>query len=83
MVVKENSDRKRKETTKKKLFCESLYNQGNIPVQSHNRNTSKRCELCSKLTVKTPERREWRRCGVFLRNFKQVSFFVTFKPVQT
>ena len=24
----------------------------------HNRNTGKRCELCSKLTIKTPERRQ-------------------------
>ena len=27
------------------------------------------CEICSKLTIKTPERRYGRRCGVFI-NFK-------------
>ena len=27
-------------------------------VQSNNRNIRKRCEICSKLTIKTPERRQ-------------------------
>ena len=26
----------------------------------NNRNTRRRCEICSKLTIKTPERRQWR-----------------------
>ena len=30
-----------------------------------NRNIRKRCEICSKLTIKTPERRQLRRLGVF------------------
>ena len=30
-----------------------------------NRNTRTRCEMCSKLTKKTPERRQWFRSGVF------------------
>ena len=29
-------------------------------------NTRTRCEICSKLTAKTPERRHWRCSGVFL-----------------
>ena len=32
----------------------------------NNKNTRKRCEICSKLTIKTPERRHWRRSAVFL-----------------
>ena len=36
----------------------------------NNRNTRKRCELCSKLTVKTPERRHWRHSGVFIVNLE-------------
>ena len=32
----------------------------------NNRNTRTRCEICSKLIIKTPERRHWRRCGVFI-----------------
>ena len=31
-----------------------------------NRNTRKRCEVCSKLTVKIPKRRHWRRSGILL-----------------
>ena len=36
----------------------------------NNRNTRKRCKICSKLTIKTPERRHWRRTGVFIVNFE-------------
>ena len=37
------------------------------------RNTRKRCEICSKLTKKTTERRQGRRSGVFIVNFEPVS----------
>ena len=40
-------------------------------VKFNNRNTRKRCEICSKLTIKTPERRHWRRAGVFI-NFQHI-----------
>ena len=30
------------------------------------------CEICSKLTIKTPERRYWRRPGVFIVNFEHL-----------
>ena len=39
----------------------------------NNRNTRKRCEIFSKLTIKTPERRRWRRSGVFIINFENIS----------
>ena len=29
--------------------------------------------MCSKLTMKIPERRQWRRSGVFLVNFEHIS----------
>ena len=32
----------------------------------------KRCEICSKLTIKTPERREWHRSGVFTINLEHI-----------
>ena len=49
----------------------------NVPVgiyllQVNDRNTKTRCEICSKLTVKTLERRQWRRSGVFIVNFEHV-----------
>ena len=33
----------------------------------------KRCEICSKLTTKTPERHQWRYSGVFIVNFEHIS----------
>ena len=30
-------------------------------------------KICSKLTLKTPERRHWRRSGVFIFNFEHIS----------
>ena len=38
----------------------------------NNRNTRTRCEIYSKLTIKTPERRQWRRSGVFILNFEHI-----------
>ena len=35
-------------------------------LKVNNRNTRKRCEICSKLTIKTPERRQWRRSSLLL-----------------
>ena len=40
-----------------------------------NRNTRTRCEICSKLTIKTPERRQWRRSGVVIVNFEHIPRF--------
>ena len=40
------------------------------------RNTRTKREICSKLTIKTPERRQWHRSGVFIVNFKHLSHFV-------
>ena len=47
---------------------------GNIYLLKVNhRNTWKRCETCSKLIIKTPERRHWRRPGVLIVNFEHIS----------
>ena len=42
----------------------------------NNRNTRTRCEICSKLTIKTAERRHWRRSGVFIANFEHILHLV-------
>ena len=47
-----------------------------LPAQSYNRNTRRRCEICSKLTIKTPEQRIWRRSGIFTVNFEHISHLV-------
>ena len=38
----------------------------------NNRNTRKRCEICPKLTIKTPKRRYRRRSGMFIVNFEHI-----------
>ena len=45
-------------------------------VKVNNRNTTIRCEICSKLPVKTPERRHWRHSGAFIVNFEHISHLV-------
>ena len=42
----------------------------------NNRNTRTRCEICSKLTIETPERRQWCRSGVFIVNLEHLSHLV-------
>ena len=43
------------------------------------KNDRKRCKICSKLTIKTVERRHGRRSGVFVVNFEHISHrFVVF-----
>ena len=37
--------------------------------------------MCSKLTLKTPEGRHWRRSGVFIVNFERVVSIVDFEHV--
>ena len=56
---------------------------GKIPIsvgiymfKVNNRNTRKKCEICSKLTIKTPQRLHWRRSGVFIVNFQHISHLV-------
>ena len=38
------------------------------------RNTKNRFEICLDLTIKTPERRHWRRSGVFIVHFEHTTF---------
>ena len=48
----------------------------NYMFKINNGNTITRFEICSKLTKKTPERRQWRRSGVFIVNFEHISHLV-------
>ena len=38
----------------------------NYLFKVNNKNTEKSCEICSKLTIKTLERRQWRCSNVFI-----------------
>ena len=42
-------------------------------IKVKNRSTRKRCEICSKLTIKTPERLQVRRSGVLIANSEHIS----------
>ena len=42
---------------------------GHLPVKVNNRNTETKCEICWELRINTPERRQWRRSGVFILNW--------------
>ena len=42
----------------------------------NNKNTRTRCEICSKLTIKTLEWLHWRHSGVFIVNFEHMSDLV-------
>ena len=58
----------------------SFYEKG-IPVgiylfKVYNRNTGTRCKICSKLTIKTAERRQWRLSDVFIVNCEHISHLV-------
>ena len=52
------------------------YPAGNYMFKVNNRNTRRRCEICSKLTIKVSERRQSRCSGVFIVNFKHISHLV-------
>ena len=49
---------------------------GNYMFKVNNRSTRTRCEICSKLTIKIPERRHWHRSGIFIVNFEHISHLV-------
>ena len=42
-------------------------------LQVNNGNTRKMCEICTRLTVKTPEQSQRRSSGVFIVNFEHIS----------
>ena len=49
-------------------------------LKVNNRNTRTRCEIWSKVTIKTPERCQWSRSGVFIVNSEHISI-VNFEQV--
>ena len=50
---------------------------GNYMLKSNNRSIRAGSEICSKLTVKTPEWRHWLRYGVFILNLEHVLHLVS------
>ena len=58
------------------LFGLNVSPAGVYLLKVNNRNTRTRCEICSKLTIKTPEQRHWRRSDVFIVNYEHISHLV-------
>ena len=50
----------------------SFSNAGIYLLEVKNRNARSRCEICSELTIKTPEWRHLHRAGFFIVNFKHI-----------
>ena len=48
----------------------------NYLFKVNDRNTRTRCEICSKLTMKSPAWHHWRRSAVFIVNLQHISQFV-------
>ena len=60
-----------------KVIIFSGPNPGNIYLfKVNNKNTRKRCEIFSRLTIKTLERRHCHRSVVFIVNFEHISHFL-------
>ena len=51
-----------------------------IYLFNYNKGNKAKSKICSKLTIKTPERCQWRLSGVFIVNFEQISHFVMVFP---
>ena len=49
---------------------------GNYMFKVNNKNTRTRCETCSNLTIKTPERRQRLCLGVSIVSFEHISHLV-------
>ena len=58
------------------IITPSEFPGGNYMFKVNNRNTRTRREICSKLTIKTIERRHWCCTVVFIVNFEYISRLV-------
>ena len=52
------------------------YKAGIYLLEVNNRNIRIRCQIYLKLTIRTPQRRHWRRFAVFIVNFEHISHLV-------
>ena len=71
-----------KETNQELLILQTFLT-GIYLLKVNNRNTRTSSEICSKLTIKTPEGRQWRCSGVFILNFEHISHLVLVFPLLT
>ena len=60
-----------------------VFQAGNCMFKVNNRNTRARSEICSRLTIKTPERRQLSPSDVFIVNFEYISQLFLVFPLLT
>ena len=56
-------------------FIDELVPADNYMFKFNNRNRTK-CQICLKLTIKEPKRRQWHRSGAFVVNFEHITHLV-------
>ena len=88
LTCKSNLDKKKENMTLAALFIKlisifsySLKSTVSNPadlylLKVNNRSTRTSFQICSKLTIKTPEGHQWRCSGVFVANFEHISHLV-------
>ena len=64
-------------------FTSQIFLVGIYLFKVDKRNIRAMCESCSKLTIKTPERHQLCRSGVFIVNFEQISHIILVFPLLT
>ena len=79
MIIKKQKQKKKRKKNKspKENKTNQLSPANNYLFKVNNRNIRKRCEICSKLTIKTPGRCPWIRFDVFIVHFEHMLAFST------
>ena len=67
---------------KEGVLREIIFQQA-LLIKVNNGTTRTKCEICTKLTIKTLERRQYHRSGVFIVNFEQISHIFLLFPLLT
>ena len=79
MILQTRKERKEKAVTGGRAVWDGFIEPSQLTfacLKSTIENTRLRCEICSKLTIKTAERRHWCRSGVIIVNFEHTTSFV-------
>ena len=71
VIVVEGDLASRKESIQFNFLSQETFTCSKATIKKE-RNTRKRCEICSKLTINKPERRQWVPPGVFIANFEHI-----------
>ena len=65
-----------RKTPTRELFEENISPAGIYLLKVNNSNSRTWCRICSNLTLRTQERRQWRRSAIFIVNFEHIAHLV-------